>query len=200
MQAHKTVSREEWLEARRALLAKEKDLLKRQGRAAPRDARDALGEGRQGLCVRRAGRQGDARRPVRRPQPADRQALHAGTRLEAGLPRLLVRRRPGRRPARPPDQPRRHVRRRLARALPRDRRPSTSAWAGTSSGCRRSARTSTSTTTSPSPRRTRRAARCSTTSRRWTTRATSCRASACSTKDEAGQIFHTYSMFSRGTD
>jgi predicted dithiol-disulfide oxidoreductase (DUF899 family) len=28
MQAHKTVSREEWLEARRALLAKEKDLLK----------------------------------------------------------------------------------------------------------------------------------------------------------------------------
>ena len=28
MQAHKTVSREEWLEARRALLAKEKELLK----------------------------------------------------------------------------------------------------------------------------------------------------------------------------
>ena len=37
-----------------------------------------MGEGRQGLCVRRTGRQGDARRPVRRPQPADRQALHAG--------------------------------------------------------------------------------------------------------------------------
>ena len=28
MQAHKTVSREEWLEARRALLAKEKELLR----------------------------------------------------------------------------------------------------------------------------------------------------------------------------
>ena len=30
MQAHKTVSREEWLEARRALLAKEKAVLKQQ--------------------------------------------------------------------------------------------------------------------------------------------------------------------------
>ena len=45
MQAHKTVSREEWLEARRALLAKEKELLKakdalRRGpRAIPRGTR-----------------------------------------------------------------------------------------------------------------------------------------------------------------
>ena len=141
MQAHKTVSREEWLEARRALLAKEKAHLQGAGRAAPRERRELPWvkvdkdyvfdgpNGKETLC-----------RPVRRPQPADRQALHAGPGLAGRLRRLLVRRRPDRRLAGPPDQPRRHAGRRLARAATPRSRPSTSAWAGTSSGCRRSAR------------------------------------------------------------
>ena len=54
MQAHKTVSREEWLEARRALLAKEKALLKAKDELRRETPRAALGEGRQGLCVRGA--------------------------------------------------------------------------------------------------------------------------------------------------
>src|SRR6267378_3189467 len=52
-----------------------------------------MGQGRKELCVRRTERQGDAGRPVRRPQPADRQSFHARARLEGRLHRLLVRRR-----------------------------------------------------------------------------------------------------------
>jgi predicted dithiol-disulfide oxidoreductase (DUF899 family) len=60
MQAHKTVSRAEWLEARRALLAKEKELLKAKD-ALRRETRELPWvQGRQELRVRGAGRQGDA--------------------------------------------------------------------------------------------------------------------------------------------
>ena len=140
MQAHPTVSREEWLKARRDLLAKEKAHLKAQDALARETPRAALGQGRQDLRVRRTERQGDALRPVRRPQPAHRQALHAGPGLAGRLRRLLVRRRPARRLGGPPDQPRRHAGGGLTRALSRRSPPSTSAWAGTSSGCRRTAR------------------------------------------------------------
>ena len=94
MQAHPTVSREEWLKARRAHLAKEKALLKAQEalrqetRALPwvKVEKEYVFEGPDG--------QRDTRRAVRRPQPAHRQALHDGPGLAGGLPRLLLRRRP----------------------------------------------------------------------------------------------------------
>ena len=94
MQAHPTVSREEWLKARRDLLAKEKahlkahDALRQETRALPwvKVEKEYVFDGPNG--------QRDARRPVRRPQPAHRQAFHAGPGLAGRLRRLLVRRRP----------------------------------------------------------------------------------------------------------
>ena len=59
-------------------------------RARARAPRAAVGEGREGLCVRRAGGEGDARRPVRRQGPAHRPALHVRPGLERRLPELLV--------------------------------------------------------------------------------------------------------------
>ena len=159
MQAHKTVSREEWLEARRALLAKEKAVLKRRTRCAAErrelpwvkvdksyvfdgpDGKETLADlfaGRSQLIVKHFMLGPDWQEGcVGCSFGADQIDGSAG----------------------PPDQPRRDAGRRLARAaIPRSR-PSTSAWAGSSNGCRRSARTSTSTTMSPSPRRRRQAAR-----------------------------------------
>ncbi len=121
MQTHKIVSRDEWNRRppRAACQGKEMlratDALKRQARELP------WVKVRQELCVRRSERQGDARRLVRRPQPARRQTFHDGARLGRRLPRLFVRGRPDRRLGSAPRQPRRHVRRHLARALPRDR-------------------------------------------------------------------------------
>ena len=45
-----------------------------------------MGQGRQELYVRRPGREEDAGRTVRRPQPAHRLSLHARTGLEEGCP------------------------------------------------------------------------------------------------------------------
>ena len=86
-----------------------------------RAARPALGQGREELCVRRPGRQGNAGRPVRRAQPAHRLSLHARSRLEGRLPELLVPRRPFRRRRDPPRPARRDADRRFARAARRDR-------------------------------------------------------------------------------
>jgi hypothetical protein len=52
-QQHKVVSHDEWIEARKALLTREKEFSRQ---------REALG-----LHVRRAGREADAARPVRGP-------------------------------------------------------------------------------------------------------------------------------------
>ena len=73
------------------------------------------------LCLRRPGGQGDARRPVRRAQPADRQAFHVRPGLEGGLRRLLVRGRPHRGRSGAPRAPRRELCGRLARAPAEDR-------------------------------------------------------------------------------
>src|ERR1700694_891747 len=66
-QPHKIVSREQWIEARKAHLSHEKEYTR---------ARDRLSEERralpwvkvEGLCVRRSQRQADIERSVRRPQ------------------------------------------------------------------------------------------------------------------------------------
>ena len=65
MQPHKIVSREEWIEARKAHLAHEKEYTKARDRLQRGASRAAVGEGRKGLCVRRAQREGDAGRSVR---------------------------------------------------------------------------------------------------------------------------------------
>ena len=74
---HKIVSRDEWLAARKAHLAGGEGAhpAARPARAAA--PRAALGEGREGVRLRRPRRHGNACRPVRRTQPADRPALHA---------------------------------------------------------------------------------------------------------------------------
>ena len=53
MQPHKIVSREEWIEARKAHLAHEKEYTRRARPAERGTPRAALGQGRQGLRVRR---------------------------------------------------------------------------------------------------------------------------------------------------
>ena len=69
MQAHKTVSREEWLEARRALLAKEKALLKAQDALRQRDAARCPGSrSRRTTCSR--GRTARRRSPTCSPAAA----------------------------------------------------------------------------------------------------------------------------------
>ena len=89
--------------------------------AQRRAAHAALDQGREELRVRWAGRQADAARAVRRPQPADRLPLHVRSGLGAGLPELLVPRRPHRRRARASRAARRHAAGGLARAAARDR-------------------------------------------------------------------------------
>ncbi len=53
MQTHKTVSREEWITARRVLLEKEKAHLRAQDEIARQRRELLLGKGREGLRVRR---------------------------------------------------------------------------------------------------------------------------------------------------
>ena len=90
MQPHKIVSRDEWLAARKAHLADEKaftrarDELSRKRRDLPWEKVDKT------LCVRRTGRQGNARQSVRRQEPADRLSLHARSGLGSRLPELLA--------------------------------------------------------------------------------------------------------------
>ena len=71
-------------------------------RAEPAAPRAALGEGREELRLRGAGRQGDARGSLRRPQPADRLSLHVRSGVAGGLPQLLDGGRSLRRQPRPP--------------------------------------------------------------------------------------------------
>ena len=59
MQAHKIgLPGDEWLVARKAHLAEEKAFTRARDRAEPQAPRTALGESRQGLCLRRPERQG----------------------------------------------------------------------------------------------------------------------------------------------
>jgi hypothetical protein len=89
---HKIVSREEWVAARKTLLAKEKEVMQ---------LHDQLGAERRALpwvkiekeYVFTSG-EGDACRPVRRAQPAFHQALHDGTGPGCAMRGLLAGSRP----------------------------------------------------------------------------------------------------------
>ena len=58
------VSREKWLEARKALMAKEKELTRASRRIGRRAPCAAMGASREAVRLRRAARQGDAGRAV----------------------------------------------------------------------------------------------------------------------------------------
>ena len=190
---HEIVSHEQWLAARRALLAEEKawtrerDRLAEKRRALPwvKVDKDYVFEG--------AARTGHARRPVRRPQPADRLPLHVRPRLGRGLHRLLAAR----------------ATRSTARASISSTTTSASSpcprapidklrglppahGLDASAGSRRWPATSTSTSTSPSPSPRARPA-CSTTSSASPIPAsTSCPGNSVFYRDEDGTIYHTY--------
>ena len=118
-----------------------------------RTSRAPLGQGGKELRVRRPRRQGDTRRSVRWTQPACHQALHVRPRLDRRLRRLLVRSGPGPGSADASPPPQRVLCRSLACAVGKDRSVQAAYPAGRSSGCRRTATTSTSTSTCRSHRR-----------------------------------------------
>ena len=142
-------SRAEWLAERKELLAKEKAMTR---------ARDALNAERRMLPMVRIDKAyvfqgpngpGEPARPLRRPPPADPRALHVRPALGRRLPELLGRRRRGvGRPARAPPHPRHDLCRRLARAARKARGATRRRRAGPFPGTRRSAATSTTTSTS----------------------------------------------------
>ena len=186
MQAHPTVSREEWLKARRALLAKEKAHPQGAGRAAPARRR-ALPwvKVEKELRVRGAGRPRDAR-PTCSPAAASSSsstscwartgrraasaARSAPTSIDGSVVHLVnhdvmlvaVSRAP----------------------YPEDRRLPQAHGLALQVGVVVRLATSTSTSTSPSPKPTRPRARRSTISRAAATWATNCRACSVFTKDE----------------
>ena len=118
---HRIVSRDQWLQERTAFLAKEKEMTRLRDRLAEERRTLPWVQVDKSLRVRHAGRQEDAGRPVRGPQPAHRQVLHAGAGPEGRLRRLLVRGRPRRRHAGASAEPRRLLRRGRAGAAGRDR-------------------------------------------------------------------------------
>ena len=92
MSLPEVVSRDEWLAARKALLAKEKDAHPPPRRAERRAPPAADGRDREGLPLRGPGRRGEPARPVRGPPPAHRRPLHVRPELGRRLPELLRRR------------------------------------------------------------------------------------------------------------
>ena len=115
MTDHTVVGHDEWLAARTALLAKEKEFTRIPRRAEPAAARAPVGAGRKGVCLRGASWERDAPRPVRRSQPVDRLPLHVRAGGRRGLPALLVLGRQLRPERRAPRRPRHDARRRLSR-------------------------------------------------------------------------------------
>ena len=108
--SHKVVSQAEWLAARKAFLDNEKALHPRPRRIERRQRRELPWvKVDKPYIFDGPGRQGDARRPVRRPQPADRLSLHARPGLGGRLPELLVPGRPFRRRRRASGAARRHA-------------------------------------------------------------------------------------------
>ena len=152
MQQHTIVSRDQWIEARTALTGPGEGADAGARRAEPGAARTALGQGRQGLCVRRSGRQG-ARSPtcsragrsswssISCSRPTGRRparAARSGPTVSSAWCRISPR-------ATPPWS------RSRARRSPSSR-PSRGGWAGPSTGCRRATTISTSTSASRSRR------------------------------------------------
>ena len=210
MSLPEVVSPEEWLAARKELLAKEKELTR---------TRDALSAERRRLPMVKVekeyvfeGPDGPATLagPVRRPPAAHRRPLHVRPELGGRLRELLgggrrdVRGAPGARPHPGHHASSTYLARRSRRSNgTRPRR------AGRSPGTRRTAATSTTTSTSPWTSRSRRS---NTTSgpprstlrrgRRATSRATSRskRPGRSSFLRDGDTIFHTYSVYARGLE
>ena len=197
MTTPRIVSQEEWLKARKAFLAKEKEFTRAARRAGAPATRTALGEGRKALHLRCGRGAGLSRRPVRRQGPAPDLPFHDGTGLGGGLPELLVL---GRqlstvstciwRIATPPWSPYR------AHRWPGSR-PTRSAWAGRSAGYRRPAAISTSTTTCRSSR-TRRA--CDYNFGTIKPFGEETPGISAFRRGDDGAIYHTYSTYARGLD
>ena len=61
MEPHEVVSRDEWLVARKALLAQEKEFTRLRDQLSADAARVTLGQGREAVRIRRTGRQANAR-------------------------------------------------------------------------------------------------------------------------------------------
>ena len=86
---HKVVSRDEWLEARLAHLAAEKELTRKSDELSRQRRELPWVTGREELRLRRSIRPGDAGRSLRRPQPADHLPFHARARLGRRMQVLL---------------------------------------------------------------------------------------------------------------
>ena len=195
---HQVVSRDEWLAARKELLRKEKeftrlrDQLSAERRALPwvKVEKTYVFDGPE--------RQGDARRPVRRTQPARRQALHVRPRLDRRLRRLLVRAGSHRGRAACISSTTTCPMSWSSRAPLAKTEPFRQRMGWPSSGCRRTAATSTSTSTCRSRPRRSPPARPPTTTGTGASVIDEMSGRSVFYKDEAGQIFHTYSSFARG--
>ncbi len=198
MQQQKVVSPEQWLAARKALLAKEKAFTRERDALECRAPRAALGQGRQDVCVRGPGRQGDARPSCSATAASCSSITSCSARIG---PKAVRAARSGRTTtmassctcsiATCPWSPSREPRWTSSR-------PTRSAWAGISNGCRRWAATSTATITSPSRPRSRR--RQSITTKPAGFGSSEAPGVSVFAKGADGRIFHTYSCYARGLD
>ena len=200
MQPHKIVSHEEWLAARKAHLADEKAFTRARDALSKKRRELPVGESRKGLCVRRAGRQGNARRPIRRQEPADRLSLHArprtgkpAARAARFWPIILTAWPSISRNATSPLSSSRGLR------SPRSRN-SRSAWAGSLNGCRRSATTSTSIIRFRHRRRRRQSGKVTYNYEVTTFPSEERPGASVFYKNAGGEVFHTYSTYGRGLD
>ena len=90
---HKVVSRDEWLKARVAHLAAEKEFTRKRDELSRQRRELPWVRSGEELCFRGSERTGDAGGSFRRAQPADRLPFHAGAELGRRMQVLLV---PGR--------------------------------------------------------------------------------------------------------
>ena len=146
MQPHQIVSRQEWIEARKAHMAHEKELTRARDRLSEERRAAALGQGRQGLRIRRAERQGHARRSVQGPEPARGAACHVRARMGRGLQELFVLGRRFRAHGPASRRARHHHGRGLARAARKARGVQEADGLDASTGSRPATTTSTTTT------------------------------------------------------
>ena len=151
MSLPEVVPYEDWVVARRALLAEEKALTRRRDELSARRRAAADGRGRQAVRLQRPRRRGVAARPLRGPPPARRRALHVRPRLGGRLPELHGGRRRARRrgcssTCTPATRRTRWCRARRSTKI--ERYKARRGW--TSRGSPRAAATSTTTSTSPS--------------------------------------------------
>ena len=149
MDTPEVVTQSEWLEARKALLAKEKEVTRLRDELSAERRRLPMVEIEKDYRFVGRGRRGRARRPVRGPEPAADLPLHVARPRGRGLPVVLVPRRQHRRPRAICTRVTR--RSRSSRAARSTTSTATEAHGlGRSRGTRRSAATSTTTSTSRS--------------------------------------------------